>query len=101
MVSILIICALGCASSLFLKRWTTNKWKRALWGAGIATVIWVGGVNIFFWFKAPDEMGVPMLKPVLQTYLIAFMSAICVLWSSGKMEEESASIAEDSETGKE
>ena len=78
-----------------------NKWIRAFGGAGIATVVWFGAVYLILWITTTDKLFPPLVKGILQTYLVAFMSAFIVLWSSGKVEEESKRNLDDSKTNEE
>jgi len=89
-MAILIICVLGCSASLLLKKWTTNKWKRASWGAGIACIIWLAGFYTLMWFTDRENgMGPPLMRQMVPTYFIAFLSAISVIWSSEKIKNDS------------
>lgn len=82
-----IILVLGCCSSLIVRRWITNNWTSTLCGAGIATVLWVLGVYIMFWFTDPAEgTGLPFFTPILLTFLTALASAAATLWLIAKRE---------------
>ncbi len=74
------IVALGCCSGLLVKRWISGKWKSAFVGAGIATIVWVGGLYNLFWFTAGSELGPPLLGLALVAYLVALPSAAVAIW---------------------
>ena len=76
---IVIILILGCCSSLLIQRRLSSKWKSALVGAGIATLVWGGGVYLLLWLTAPNELGPPLFAPVLFTFLTALASSAVVM----------------------
>ena len=82
-----IIVLLGGCCGLFVRRWISNNWISTLCGAGIATVLWVSGVYLMFWFTAPAEgTGLPLFTPILLTFLTALASAAATLWFTAKRE---------------
>ena len=79
-VPIGMIVILGGCGSLVLRRWIGNPWRRAVAGAAGATACWVGGCYLLFLFTGPDELGMPLVAPVIQTFLTALIPALAVVW---------------------
>ena len=74
-----IILGLGGLAGLILHRRGRSPWITSVIAAVIATLAWVGGVYLLFWVTvAPNEIGPPLLEPVLLTFGTAFVPALLV-----------------------
>ena len=78
MLPIAIIIALGAVFGLVSCKLVKGIWRAALLGALIATIAWLCGVNILFVLTAPNELGLPLLLPVLYAFGTAFVPSLLV-----------------------
>jgi hypothetical protein len=96
---ILLIFILGSCASLIVHRCVLNRCICVLAGAGIATVLWIGGVYILLWLVAPNELGPPLLTPVLLTFLTA-SAAAAVAMCLATRKQRLNNLAHRSDTGR-
>jgi hypothetical protein len=75
-----IIVGLGALAGLVCHRRSARFWAASLVAAGIAAILWGLGVYLLLWLTAPNELGPPLLGPVLFTFLTALVPAALVGW---------------------
>jgi hypothetical protein len=75
-----IIVALGALAGLFCHRKSSRFWAASSVAAAIATGLWVLGVYLVLWLSAPNELGPPLLGPILLTFVMALVPAALVGW---------------------
>lgn len=82
---ILIIVSLGAMATMICHRNGLNNLLAAPVGAFTATVLWGAGVYALFFLTAPNELGAPLLGPMLSTFVTALMGgALGIgLWRGG------------------
>ncbi len=80
MLPITFIIALGAVFGLVSCKLVNGIYRAALLGALIATIAWLCGVNLLFLLFAPNELGLPLLPPVLYTFGTAFVPSLLVSW---------------------
>ncbi len=96
---ITIILVLGCCSSLLTHRRVPSPWLSALVGAGIATLVWGGGVYVLLWVTASEELGPPLPAPLLLTFLTALASSIAAMGIVAAKERRANSSTDRTEAG--
>ncbi len=87
MFPITIVVLLGGVSGLALSRLKWPLLVRTLAAAVLAALTWGAGTYLFMWIAAPNELGLPLLKPVLLTCLIAIPSALLAGWAAARARE--------------
>lgn len=77
---IAIIILLGAFSGLALSRLKWPFLARGGAAALMATVAWCCGCYLFLGLFAPNELGLPLPKPIAMTFLTALGPALLVSW---------------------
>jgi len=77
-VPIVIIIALGAFSGFVLRRFRWPFLIRAGMAALLACAIWSGGIYVMLALTAPSELGFPLPRPILMTFLTALVPALIV-----------------------
>jgi len=73
---ILIIVCLGALSGAVSHRLSSKLWIAVPAATALATLLWGVGVYLLLLLTAPNELGPPLLVPVLLTYCTAFVPAL-------------------------
>ena len=72
-----IVFALGAsAGALFHNAWSRRFWIANVVATIAATALWIGGCYLLFVLTAPDELGPPLLVPVVLTLATALIGAV-------------------------
>lgn len=80
MLPIAIVIALGAVFGLASCTMVRGTWRAGLLGALSATIAWLCGVNLLFLLTAPNELGLPLLRPVIYAFGTAFVPSLLVSW---------------------
>jgi zinc transporter ZupT len=78
LLPILIVAALAVATSVFFHRMTRHYWRATVLAAATASAAWVAGVYLLLVLTAPNELGPPLLLPILQTFGTAMVATVLV-----------------------
>jgi hypothetical protein len=76
---ILIVVSPGAIATLICHRMGFNHLLAAPLGAFTATVLWAAGVYALLFLTAPNELGAPLLGPVLSTFITALIGSILAI----------------------
>jgi len=72
-----IVFALGVGTgALFHNAWSRRFWIASIVATIAATALWIGGCYLLFVLAAPNELGPPLLVPVLLTLATALIGAV-------------------------
>ena len=72
----LIVLILGLATGVYFHLRWRRFWVASVVAAAVGSVLWVGGCYVLFAFTDPDDLGPPLLVPVLLTMATALTGAI-------------------------
>ena len=70
-----IVLVLGAMVGIPLHRISRHFWMTSAGAALVATMLWGAGCYLLFALSAPNEMGLPLVMPVLLTLGTAFIGA--------------------------
>jgi hypothetical protein len=84
-VPVMIVVVLGGLAGAALHRVRTHLLVVTVLATVLAAVVWVAGVYLLLWLTAPNELGPPMVRPILMTLAAAFPGALLGVWGMRRM----------------
>jgi hypothetical protein len=77
-VPILILTGLAGLAGFVCHRSVPRFWLATLLATFVAGVVWASGVYVLLWLTAPNELGPPLLRPILLILGTSFLPAAVV-----------------------
>ncbi len=75
-MGVLIVLLLGVVAGCVFHFIWRRFWVASAVATLAATLLWGGGCYLLFALTAPNEMGPPLLMPVISTVVTAFLGAL-------------------------
>jgi len=75
---VMLCASLGALAGLVFHRVMRRFWLAAICAAILGSAVWIIGAYLFLLITAPNELGAPVLKPILFVFLTCSIPGLIV-----------------------